>query len=267
MDFLSSIFASSSEYFISFFQNLSVAGIFLALVFGAFWLIFFNPPFFKLYWLWIVLIAGALITIICMSFVQSPLQTAIGKLFYSNWTEEQLMKGILFTSIPTLLIAGLVSEGAKLIPVIAYWWRKEKKIDPKFAMVVGAVAGAGFGIMEAQSLHNSLFAMGWTWASVDTAGFSAILPFIERFFIVGFNIAMTAAAAYGLAKGFGWQYYLLVSFIHALMNYLTILFQIQLLSLVLVETLMGMIAVASFIISMWLLKRKEPKPLPAKAVK
>jgi RsiW-degrading membrane proteinase PrsW (M82 family) len=258
MELLSSLFSLSGEYFISFFQNANLIGIFLAILFGAFWLFFYKPPFLKHDWLWAILIAGALVTLLASTFIQIPLQVAVGKLFYANWTEAQLMKGILFTSLPTIFIGCLVQEGAKLVPVVVYWWRKSKKIDPKFGLVIGAIAGAGFGIFETQSMYNSLFAMGWTWNAVETTGFNALLPFIERFFFIGFNIAMTALAGYGLAKGMGWQFYLIVSGIHNVVNYLTVLMQIKLLSIEAVETFIVLIAIGAVIVTLWLLKRKEP---------
>jgi len=265
MELLSSLFASSGEYFMSFFQNVNLIGILLAIFFGAFWLAFYKPPFLKHDWLWAILIASAIVTLFAAAFIQLPLQVAIGKLFYANWTEEQLMRGILFTSLPTILIGCFVQEGAKLLPVIAYWWRKNKIIDPKFGLVIGAVAGAGFGILEAQSVHNSLFALGWTWDAAGTSGFNALLPFIERFFFVAFNIAMTALAGYGLAKGMGWQFYLIVSGIHSLINYLTVLMQIKLLSLEIIETLIALVAVGAVIVTLWLLKRRELSSTTAKA--
>jgi len=258
MELLSSLFASSGEYFISFFQNANLIGILLAILFGVFWLIFYKPPFLKNDWLWIILITSAVITLLATAFIQLPLQIAVGKFFYANWAEEQLMKGILFTSLPTILIGCLIQEGAKLLPVIAYWWHKNKKIVPNFGLIIGAVAGAGFGVFEAQAMHNALFAMGWTWDAVGTLGFNALLPFIERFFFVAFSIAMTALAGYGLAKDMGWQFYLIVSGVHGLINYLTVLMQIRLLSIEITETIIALIAIGAVIVSLWLLKRKDP---------
>jgi hypothetical protein len=49
------------------------------------------------------------------------------------------------------------------------------------------------------------------------------MSFWERFLAVDPHAAMRSMAGYGLAKGWGWQYYLLTSFPHALTNYNSIL--------------------------------------------
>jgi len=59
-------------------------------------------------------------------------------------------------------IAQRIGSGrAKMVPVPVYWWRSGKNIDPKLGLVIGAVAGAGFGIFEGQWQHNVIFASGW----------------------------------------------------------------------------------------------------------
>ena len=39
------------------------------------------------------------------------------------------------------------------------------------------------------------------------------------------HIGMSALAGYGLAGGWGWQFYLLASFVHAFANYAAVLYQ------------------------------------------
>ncbi|GAI83969.1 unnamed protein product, partial [marine sediment metagenome] len=137
---------------------------------------------------------------------------------------------------------GLVQEGAKLVPVVVYWWREDKNIDPKLGLVIGAVAGVGFGIFEAQWVHNTIFASGWSWEMVQTNGLVALAGFWERFFTVAFHTAASALAGWGLAKGWGWQFYLLASFLHALINYSVILLQMEFLSIVQIEVLVAVVA-------------------------
>jgi hypothetical protein len=45
-----------------------------------------------------------------------------------------------------------------------------------------------------------MFAAGWTTQAIQIDGFLAIAGFWERFFAVGFHIAVSALAGYGLAK-------------------------------------------------------------------
>ncbi len=92
-------------------------------------------------------------------------------------------------------------------------------MKPRLGLAIGALAGAGFGIFEAVWVLNTVFASGWSWTVVETHGLLALFPFWERFFTVAFHIAASALAGYGLARGWAWQFYLIASFCHALVNY------------------------------------------------
>jgi len=159
-----------------------------------------------------------------------------------------------------------VQEGAKLVPVVVYWRGSGKNIDPKLGLAIGAVAGAGFAIFEAQYIHNVIFFYGWTWAAVQTGGFMALLGFWERFFTVAAHIAFSALAGYGLARGRGWQFYLIASGLHALLNYGSVLWQSGLLTDLYVEIYATVLAVAVTVWALWLRWRKgeattEPETL------
>jgi RsiW-degrading membrane proteinase PrsW (M82 family) len=138
------------SFFVSFFQNPSALGIGLAIVFGAIWLAGYRPPLFKKPWLWAVLVSSAILTLAAASFIQIPLQALTGLALSHFWSQEILERWILLAGIPQILLSGLVQEGSKLVPVVVYWWRSGKNIDPKLGLAIGAVAGAGFGIFEAQ---------------------------------------------------------------------------------------------------------------------
>jgi len=250
--------------FVSFFQNPSGWGIYLAIAiglaiaFGAVWLAGYRPPLFKKPWLWAVLVSSAFLTLAAISFVQIPLQTWTGQALNHFWSQEVLMRWILLAAIPSILLSGLVQEGAKLVPVVVYWRRSGKNIDPKLGLAIGAVAGAGFGIFEAQWAHNLIFASGVTWEAVQSGGFMALVysGFWERFFTVAAHIAFSALAGYGLARGWGWQFYLIASVLHGLLNYSVILFYSGLLTIVHVEIYIAVIAVLVTAWALWLRWRK-----------
>ena len=239
---------SMVNFFVSFFQNPSALGIGLAIAFGAVWLACYRPPLFKKPWLWAILVSSAFLTLVAMSFILIPLQ---------NWTGLALSHvDILVVGIPLVLLSGLVQEGAKLVPMVVYWGRSGKNIDPKLGLAIGAVAGAGFGIFEAQWAHNAIFASGWTWELVQTYGFWALAGFWERFFGVAAHIALSALAGYGLARGWGWQFFLIASFLHGLMNYSVVLYQAGLLTVVNVEIYAAVLAVGVTAWALWLRWRK-----------
>jgi len=249
-------------FFKSFFQNPGASGTYLAIAiglaiaFGAVWLAGYRPPLFKKPWLWAVLVGSAFLALAAASFIQIPLQTWAGQALGHFWSQEVLMRWILLAGIPQILLSGLVQEGAKLVPVVAYWHRSGKNIDPKLGLAIGAVAGAGFGIFEAQWAHNLIFASGWTWAAVQAGGFWALAGFWERFFTVAAHTAFSALAGYGLARGWGWQFYLIASVLHGLLNYSVVLLQAGLLTTVHVEIYVAVLAVLVTAWALWLRWRK-----------
>lgn len=246
----------ATSFFLSFFKYFNIWAVILAIVFGAIWFACFWPSLIKKPWHWAIMVGGAFITLFAISFVQRPLQNIIGNAMLNTWGEETLMKWILLSGLPTVLISGLVQEGAKLVPVVIYWWRKNFTIDYKLALTLGAAAGVGFGILEAQWIHNLTLAMGWKWDLVRVQGMDAFAPFTERFFVVAFSTAATALAGYGLAKGWGWQFYLIVSVVHTAINYSIFLVQARIFTLSQAEILIVALSIVVAGIALWLRWRK-----------
>ncbi len=243
--------------FTSFFANPSLWGVGLAIVFGAIWLTCYWPPLFKKHWLWAVLFGSAILTLAAASFIQIPLQVLAGQALGSFLSPEVLMSWLLLAGIPQILLSGLVQEGAKLVPVVAWWWRKGRSISPRMGLAIGAVAGAGFGAFEAQWVHNLILASGWSWEAVQTGGILALSGFGERFFVVAFHTASCALAGWGLAKGWGWQFYLIASFLHGLLNYSAVLMHTGLFTILQLEIYLAVIAVLVTAAVLWLRWRKE----------
>jgi RsiW-degrading membrane proteinase PrsW (M82 family) len=249
-------------YFKSFFENPGASGthlavaIGLAIAFGAVWLTCYWPQLIKKPWLWAVLVSSAFLTVVAVCFIQTPLRIWTGQALMHFWSQDVLMRWILLAAIPQILLTGLVQEGAKLVPVVVYWWRSGKNIDPKLGLIIGAVAGAGFAIFEAQWAHNQIFASGWTWEAVQTYGFWALAGFWERFFTAAAHIAFSALAGYGLARGWGWRFYLVASVLHGLLNYGAVLWQAELLTDIHVEIYIAVLAVLVMAWALWLRWRR-----------
>ena len=244
-------------FFLSWFATPSLIGIGLAIAFGAIWLAGYWPPLFKQYWLWAVLVISAILSLTAVSFIQIPLQVWTGQALGYFWSQEILMRWLLLAGIPQVLLSGLVQEGSKLVPVVVWWWRADRSIAPKLGLAIGAVAGAGLGIFEAVWAHNAIFAAGWSWEAVQTGGLMALAGFWERFFAVAFHIAVSALAGYGLAKGWGWQFYLLASFLHGFLNYSVVLLQAGFFTVVHVEIYAAVVAVLVTADVLWLRWRKS----------
>jgi len=250
-------FFVSGFYFPSITSTGLLLGIGLGLAFGAIWLSGYWPPLFRKYWLWIVMASSAVISWLAVAFIQIPLQALVGQLLGHFWSQEILISWILLAGIPQILLSGLVQEGAKLIPVVFWWIRNKTDVTPTMGLIVGAIAGAGLGIFEAVWAHNTVFASGWTWQIVETKGLVALMPFWERISAVAFHIAVSALAGYGLAKGWGWQFYLIASFSHALMNYGVALLQSGMLTVVQMEIYASVIALVITGVALLLRWRKS----------
>ena len=254
-------FFFSAFYFSGTNWKLILLSVALGLAFGAIWLALFRPPLFKKPQLWVVAVVSAILTWIAIAFIQIPLQSWTGQALFRLWSQSALTKWILLAAIPQILLSGLVQEASKLAPVLFYWWRNKKNFTPRFGLIAGAVAGAGFGIFEAIWVHNTIFASGWNWHLIGTEGFSAVLGFWERFFAVAFHISTSALAGYGLAKHKGWQFYLIASFLHGLMNYSIVLLQSNVLTAIQEEIYGAVLTVFIIAIVFWLRWRKT-KEIP-----
>jgi hypothetical protein len=246
-----------------FFANSSLLGIFLALVFGAIWLVPLAPLRWRRSSVWLVFLGGIILFIPAILWVQVPIQNAIGNWFLNQFGLETYQQRILLLGIPTVLVSGMVQEGAKLFPVIACWLYGGQKIDPKLGLSIGALSGVGFGIFEAQWLNNAILAEGWTWGLVGQYGIVALAGFGERFFSVGFHTATGALAGWGLAKGLTWQFYLLASFVHFAVNYLILPYQKGMLTYEQFEIIFAILVLLVFAGILWLRWRKPARPAAA----
>ncbi len=244
-------------FFSSCFANPSLLGIGLAIAFGAIWFTPYWTPILKKPWAWAVLVGSAVLSLIAVTFIQIPLYIWAGQALNHFWSQEVLLSWILLAGIPQILVTGLVQEGSKLVPVVVYWWRSGKSISPGVGLALGAVAGVGLGIFEAVWVHNSIFASGWTWAAVQTDGLIALAGFWGRFFTIAFHTASCAIAGWGLAKGWGWQFYLLAAFLHAILNYSAVLIQSGVMTATQLEIFIAVWAVLVTGGALWLRWRKS----------
>jgi len=244
-------------FFVFFFSNPSVLGIGLAVVFGAIWLACYRPPLITRPWLWAVLAAGAILAPIAIAVTVFPLRLGISWVYGSFWSQETLAQWALLASLPSMYLYGLVREGFKLLPVVVYWWREGRNIEPKLGLVAGAVSGAGFGILESQWTLNYILASGWSWESVQMQGIVALGGFWESFFVIGVNVASCALAGWGLARGWGWKFYLLAAFVYLFPNYSYVLLTKELITGVQAEFLIAAWALIATGVALWLRERKS----------
>jgi RsiW-degrading membrane proteinase PrsW (M82 family) len=242
----------------SFWANPSILGWGLAIIFGAIWIACYRPPLITKPWLWAVLVAGAILAPIAIVITYFLVGTGITKLCSLFWSPEVVQQWAWLFSIPSIFIFGLVWEGAKLLPVGVYWWRKNREIEPKLGLLIGAVAGAGFGILQAQwTLNYFIRDSNWNWQLAQTAGFAALSGFWESFFVLGLNVASTALAGWGVAKGWGWKFYLLAGFVYLVTNYNAVLVYYGLVSATQAQFIIATWALIVVGVTLWLRERKS----------
>ena len=249
----------SGFYFpgITFYQLM--AGIGLGLFFGAVWYTGYWTPVLGRPRAWAILAFSAFFTWIAVCFIQVPLQSLTTRAMSMAWDQTVLMRWMLLAIIPQILYSGLVQEGAKLVPVVFTWRKLKRSISPKTGLVLGAAAGLGFGVFEAVWVHNSIFISGWSLeASVATTGIIyGLLPFWERFFTVAFHTASSAIAGWGLARGKGWQFYLITSVAHAALNYSVVLYSGGYFGQLQVSLYVAALSLLATAAALWLRFRKE----------
>ena len=231
----------------------------VAVTFSGIWLLGYWPPLGKR-WLWAIALMSAVVTWSAIAFIQVPLQNWTGRGLLLIWDPPTLRHWILLSGIPQVFTSGLVQEGAKMAPLALYMLGK-RFTSPKEGLVAGAMAGAGFGVFEAIWVLNTIFASGWTWRAVTVSGFAGLLGFWERFFTVGFHIAASAIAGFGLARERGWQFYLIAATLHCGANYSVLLMRSGALNATQTELYIAAIAVAATVIALVLRWKKEPDHL------
>jgi RsiW-degrading membrane proteinase PrsW (M82 family) len=253
-----SIFDQINEFIANWFLQTTVIGMALAIALGIVWLLGYWPPLFKKRWLWVVLIGSAAITFLVYAFVQIPATIWLRGMLYPIWLkptafpELQVRSWLLLAEMPVVVIQGLLLEGAKLLPVVIWFWRSSGRPDPKLGLAFGAVAGFGFGVLEAQLGLSVSTAVPFQELVKATGWLLTISRFSESFFTLGFHIAATALAGYGVARGWGWQFYILVSFLHALKLYPVVAWHTGSINTVQVEVGIAAVALLATGAALWL---------------
>jgi hypothetical protein len=245
------------NFFVYFFSHPSIMSVGLALVFGAVWLACYRPPLITKPWLWAVLAAGAILAPIAIAITVFPLRLGISWVYGSLWSQETLTQWALLASLPSMYLFGLVREGFKLVPVVVYWWREGRDIEPKLGLAAGAVSGAGFGIFEAQWTLSYIFSSGWSWEKVQIEGLVALAGFWETFFVIGVHVASCALAGWGLARGWGWKFYLLAALVYLFPSYTYVFVNKELITAVQAEFFIAAWALLATGVVLWLRERKS----------
>ncbi|OGO15658.1 MAG: hypothetical protein A2Z02_01110 [Chloroflexi bacterium RBG_16_48_7] len=234
----------------------------LALVFGAIWIAGFWPPLFKNWRLWLVLAGGIILPTIALSFIQLPLQNVVSQPVIALLGKYlQNIAVNLITGLLMAIISGLILQGVLLIPVIYYRLNRPDEFTPRFGLMVGALSGAAFGILQAYSLFSKFVEIGLV--PILQANPISYLAFVDTFFAVALFAGTTALAGYALAKGKGWQAYLIFAGVNAVYDYISLIMSAKIISLWAAEAIVTLLALAAIGLALWLYWKKtrtEEKP-------
>lgn len=226
------MFALSIQYFLAYFRYPSLYGIGIALAFAVLWLLLYRPPLFSKPAAWLALAGGALAGMLATAFILGPLN---GLLSVEQYIKDGQTGRLLLGGLLLVIAGGAIQESAKLLPVWLIWKRSRKTLEPRMGLLLGAAAGIGFGLLEAQWVHNLLFATGWNWDVFPTEYLSALITFWERLAMIGLHAGLSALAGWGMAKGKCWQYFAAAAGLHALAGFLSYLLAGGVISVLLME--------------------------------
>ena len=232
-------------------STLILLAIAFGIVLGGIWLALFWPPMLKKPWLWVVAIGSAFLTFTACAFVQTPLVIWTQEVGNNLWDPAKLgyIDLILLVGIPQMLFVGIVEEAAKFVPVLFYWWGNKRSLTPKFGLMLGAVSGAGFGILETINKINMNSVYRWNWLP-QGVGQSGILSSVTS---IIFHTASTALLGYGLTKRKAWLYFMIVVLAHGFGDYVSIILQRNnRLTTIQVDLLDGILLLAITIVVLWL---------------
>jgi hypothetical protein len=218
----------------------------------------------------VFLIAAVLFPVVIV-LVQIPLQTALGRwVMASVATADQAV-----LALPVILLSGFVQEPAKLLVALAGMppaglglaapagrapSERIRREAVRRAILLGAVAGAGFGAFEAAFFLSQVFgAAGAMTPGLARLG-AAAPAVIERVSAVLFHLSLTGIAVYfwtfGPAKGLAALGG--VSLIHGLVNYVAVLTAGLSGSVAATEALVAASALTVFGWFVYLIRRSAP---------
>ena len=221
----------------------------IAALFALPWLMALAWGWLRRPWLWVAVVAAALLFPLSIAWIQVPIQNGLSQLWQSLLSREVIRRYALIVYGPTILASGVVQEAVKLLIAMR---RLGAQHDPRGGLAVGAASGAGYGGLEAFWALNAVLSVGWSWGTVQLAGPAALLPFIERFLAVPFHIGATSLAAYGHATGRTWRFWLLAAGLHSLTNYSVVLLQMGVLNAWSLEVWVGLVSLATVGVALWL---------------
>jgi hypothetical protein len=244
-----------------YLPGLQPVGWGLAALLGLFWLtILGRPGWWRWAAVWLAILLGAALFAPTIAWVQVPLQGLTGAALVAAFGPASLSANLLIAAIPQVLESGIVQEAAKLLALLLLYFPLRQR--GRRLLALGAAVGVAFGAFEAAWVFGVVFSAGWTLATPQLAGPQAYLPFVERFFTVGFHGATGVLLAYGLLRGRPVLMYVAAALLHGLANYGVVLAQVRLLDAIGVEVYVAVFSSLCLALALWLSRPSALTPQP-----
>jgi len=234
----------------------------LAILLAAPWFLLLVRKRIRMYWIWVVFLAGIVLFPLSIAYIQVPIQNGINTLYAQYLSPDIIQKYLLLVGIPLILVSGLVQESVKFVIAVIGQRVSQDKKTPRSGLAFGASTGAGYGGIEAFWVFNQIFAAGITIATVQLLGITALYGFIERIFTVMFHIGAAALSTYGYTTGRPWRFLLLAIGLHSLTNYFVLPLQAGLISAGITEVILAVIAISTIGMALWLNSRAKSSDTP-----
>ena len=207
---------------------------------------------------WLTVIVAAVLFSPSIALVQVPIQRALSAFWVGAIGVPAIRANLILVGLPSVLVSDLVQETAKLLfAVLGLRLLGEPRGD-RAGLAIGAASGAGYGGFEAFWVFNSVFAVGFGWATVQLVGPAALLGFFERLVTVPLHIGAASLSAYGYAIGRPWRFLLAAILLHTLANWSAIFLQSQAIGAIGAEAWVAAISAAAIGSALWLRYRRIP---------
>ncbi len=179
---------------------------------------------------------GAAVFVPSITEVQAPLQALANRWAMGHLTTANS----LILSVPAILLTGVVQEPAKLLAA-ALGLLATRRARARAAGMIGALAGAGYGAMEAAIVLSYAFARSPVGAFPWPAT-------IERASVVILHLSLPAVVMFWWTRGASRGLVALAGAVlaHAAVDYLTVLFAVGLVGVGAVEGLIALVSLALF---------------------
>jgi RsiW-degrading membrane proteinase PrsW (M82 family) len=212
---------------------------------------------------WLTVAVAALLFAPSIALVQVPVQQALSAFWVAAIGVPAIQSNLVLVGLPSVFVAGAVQETVKLL-IAMLGLRVLGEVRGRLnGLALGAASGAGYGGFEAFWVFNTVFATGFSWATVQLAGPAALLGFYERLVSVPFHVGAASISTYGYATGRTWRFLLAAILLHTLTDWLVVLYQAKAVGVFELEALITIASAAAIGPALWLRYRRSSSPNPA----